>query len=150
MGQSLSKLLVHLVFSTKNREGLILPRFENKLHGYMTGILKQLDSPPVQIGGTADHVHLLFNLSKNRALAQVVKELKQSSSKWAKSDCGAPRNFFWQNGYGAFSIGQSAVDNVRVYIRDQKAHHRESTFQDELLLLFKKYEIEYDEKYVWD
>ena len=150
MSQSLSKILVHLVFSTKHRAPLILPEFEDKLHGYMVGILKELDSPLIQIGGTSDHVHLLFNLSKNRALTEVIQEVKGSSSKWIRSQPHCPSEFFWQGGYGAFSIGQSNFDDVREYIANQKEHHKKRSFQDELRLLLSKYGVEFDERYIWD
>src|SRR5947207_9232934 len=95
MGQSLAKILVHLVFSTKDRAPLILPEVESKLHGYMTGILKECDSPVLQIGGMPDHVHVLFNLSKTRALSDIIQELKGSSSKWIKAHPSCTGDFFW-------------------------------------------------------
>ena len=150
MAQSLCKMLVHIVFSTKNRERLIDTAIEPKLHAYMAGILEQMDSPAVLIGGADDHVHSLILLSKNKALTEVIQEMKRGSSKWIKDQGSAYRSFYWQSGYGAFSIGQSSVNDLKVYIQNQREHHLRTSFQDELRLLFRKYEVEFDERYVWD
>ena len=106
MPQSLSSVLIHLVFSTKNRERFITEVSENDLHKYLATIFRECDSPSLLIGGDADHIHALFSLSRTRTIADVVKEVKASSSKWMKSKVG---EFYWQGGYGAFSIGQSGV-----------------------------------------
>jgi len=150
MSQSLSKILIHLVFSTKNREPIIRAEFENELHAYITGILRELESPLIEVGGVEDHVHILFNLSKKRALTEIVQEVKRGSSKWIKGQNQAAYDFYWQNGYGAFSVAQSNLDAVREYIRNQKEHHRKMAFQDEFRLLLKKYDVDFDERYVWD
>lgn len=150
MSQSLVKNLVHLVFSTKRRQPWLSREHRAALFAYQAGILQQWESPALLIGGVEDHVHLLLSLSKNHALAKVVEEVKKGSSKWMKSD--GPRNpeFCWQAGYAAFSVSQSNVDTVRDYIATQETHHRRTSFQDELRMLFKRHEVEFDERYVWD
>lgn len=150
MPQSLAKNLVHLIFSTKNRERWITPAVRPELHRYLAGILRDLDSPALVIGSVADHVHVLFMLSKNRALADVVMEMKRGSSKWIKAQGGVFASFHWQNGYGAFSIGESGVAETRQYIEGQEEHHRMKTFQEEFLAFLKRYGMAYDERYVWD
>jgi REP element-mobilizing transposase RayT len=146
MGQSLSSILIHLVFSTKNRQLIIVPEIESNLHAYMATIFHACKSPSLLVGGTKDHIHALFILSRTWALADLVEEVKTSSSKWMKTNGAAFRHFHWQSGYGAFSIGQSNVQQVKIYIANQKEHHRRKTFQEELRVLLKKYEIEYDER----
>ncbi|HEX4948052.1 MAG TPA: transposase [Blastocatellia bacterium] len=120
---------------------------ESELNKYLATTFKACDSPALLIGGDRDHTHALFSLSRTWTVADVVKEVKASSSKWMKSKVGV---FQWQGGYGAFSIGQSGVVGVKQYIRDQKEHHRKQSFQDKFRGLCRKYEIEFDEHYVWD
>jgi REP element-mobilizing transposase RayT len=150
MSQSLSSILVHLVFSTKNREPFITPIIEAELHPYMAKIFRDLKSPSLAIDGTSDHIHILFSLARVTAVADVVEEVKTGTSKWIKTKGREFRSFHWQRGYGAFSIGQSNVEALKRYIRDQKLHHRRITFQDEYRKFLKSYGIEYDERYVWD
>ena len=121
MAQTLVRLLVHLVFSTKNRRNLITPDVEPELFGYMAGVLKNLNSVCLEVNGTANHVHTLLSQSKNIALADLVEEVKKSSSKWIKTKDRQFRQFQWQKGYGGFSIGESAVPALRRYIRSQKS-----------------------------
>ena len=149
MAQTLVSLLVDLVFSTKNRANLITPEIEPDLYKYISGTLNGLQSPCLKIGGTANHLHLLVSLSKNFALAFLLEELKKSSSKWIKRQDRSFASFKWQEGYGAFSIGQSNVATLKRYIDGQKRHHQKRTFKDELRGLLKKYEVEYDERYIW-
>jgi len=151
MAQSLSSILIHLVFSTKNREPFITPAIETELHPYLGSIFRDLKSPSLAIDGTTDHVHILFALGRVIKIADLVEEVKTGSSKWIKTKGGEFREFHWQKGYGAFSIGQSNVAAPKRYIRGQKQHHhRRMTFEDEYRRLLKRYEIEYDERYVWD
>src|SRR5947209_6374910 len=131
MPQSLAAIYVHLIYSTKNRQPLILPGIEEELRKYHAGILRNLDSPMITSGGTADHVHTLFRLGRKVSIADVVEELKKSSSKGLKAQGPEYSDFFWQSGYGAFSIGQSGVEDLSRYIENQKAHHRKKTFQEE-------------------
>jgi putative transposase len=148
MPQSLTHIAVHLVFSTKNREPLIAPEARPELFAYRGGTLNALDCPAIEVGGVADHVHLLFVLSKNLAPAKVVEEVKKESSKWAKEKVH-PR-FYWQGGYGAFSVSASNEAQVVAYIRNQEEHHREMTFQDEIRRLMEKHGQELDERYFWE
>jgi REP element-mobilizing transposase RayT len=150
MSQSLVKNLLHLVYSTRHREPWIPKQHREALWAYQAGIFKQMESPALIIGGVEDHVHALFALSKNCALAKVVEEVKKGSSKWMKSGGPRFRQFSWQAGYAAFSVSQSNVEAVVKYIGDQKRHHRKVTFQDELRASFKRHGIEFDERYVWD
>ncbi|MDZ7360012.1 MAG: IS200/IS605 family transposase [candidate division KSB1 bacterium] len=150
MPQSLASVLVHIVFSTKHRQPLIKPEIEKELFSYMAAIFRQYDSPAITINGNDDHVHILCALSRKMALSDLLEEVKKSSSKWIKTKGAAYKNFYWQNGYGAFSIGQSGVEALKKYIATQKEHHRRKTFQDEFREFLKLYNIEYDERYVWD
>ena len=150
MPQSLSKLYVHLAFSTKHREPLLLPPLRAQMHAYLATVLKNQDSPAVEVGGTSDHVHTLFRLSKNSSLAGIVEEVKTSSSKWAKTQGRAFVNFHWQSGYGGFSVSPADVEQVAEYIAQQETHHRAVSFQEEYRRLLESYGIEFDERYLWD
>ena len=148
MPQSLSRVLVHLVFSTKNRTPFLRPDVRARTFEYLGGALNAIDCPVIQVGGTDDHVHLLFVLGRTAAVSRVVEELKKQSSKWAKRN--VDRSFYWQAGYGVFSVSPSLVPKVVAYISNQETHHRKRTFQDEFRAFLKRYEIEFDERYVWD
>lgn len=150
MPQSLAAIYVHLIYSTKNREPLIRPEIEEELRQYHAGILRNLESPMLCSDGAVDHIHILFRLGRRQSVAEVVEELKKSSSKWIKTKGQEFASFYWQNGYGAFSVGQSGVAEVANYIGRQKEHHRKKTFQEEFRMFLTKYELEYDERYVWD
>lgn len=150
MAQSLSNVLVHLVFSTKHRRPLIDASIENDLHAYLAGIAKRLDCPAHKIGGVEDHVHVACTLARTKTVACLVQELKQASSKWIKTRGEAYRSFAWQDGYGAFSVSQSHLDDLRRYIANQRQHHRQESYQDEFRKTLNRYRIEYDEHYVWD
>lgn len=150
MPQSLASILVHLVFSTKNRQRLIRPEIEVELFPYLATVFRNLDSPTLAINGTDDHVHILFRLSRKKAVAEVVEEIKTSSSHWIKAKGKEYEEFYWQNGYGAFSIGESGVEALKAYVANQKAHHRRRSFQEEYRALLAKYHIDFDERYVWD
>lgn len=151
MPQSLAKIVVHLIFSTKNRESLLATKeTRESMNGYVVGILRNLESPSIIVGSVADHMHILCLLSKNLSLADLMEETKKSSSKWIKKQDLSLRTFAWQNGYGAFSVSQSAVTQVKRYIANQENHHRYVSFQEEFRGFLKKYEVPYDERYVWD
>ncbi|HRD64582.1 MAG TPA: IS200/IS605 family transposase [Candidatus Competibacter sp.] len=149
MPQSLSRVLVHLVFSTKHREPFIVPEVRPRLHAYIVGILDNLKSPSLQTGGVEDHVHILCALGRTISQADLVEEVKKSSSKWMKAEGGVP-GFSWQAGYGAFSIGESQADTVIRYIQNQEEHHRKGTYQEEYRRFLERYRVAYDERYVWD
>ncbi len=151
MPQSLVKNLIHLVFSTKNRMRWIAESHQKALWAYQSGIFTQWQSPAIVVGGIDDHVHCLFSLSKDHALKTIVEEVKKGSSKWMKTPDGTKNpDFAWQAGYGAFSVSQSNVDAVKNYICNQAQHHQNVSFQDELRALFRKHDIEFDERYLWD
>jgi putative transposase len=150
MPQSLSSILIHLIFSTKNREPFLTCEIDAELYPYMASIFKAMKSPALIINGTSDHIHTLFSLSRVLTIASLVEEVKTESSKWIKTKGKQFRNFHWQSGYGAFSIGQSQVPTVRRYITRQKEHHRRVSFQDEYRKFLNVYGVEYDERYVWD
>ncbi len=150
MPQSLSSILIHLVFSTKNRQPLIKPDIERELFPYMATVFRNAGCPSLAIDGTEDHLHMLFVLSRTKSVADIVEQIKTSTSRWIKEKGPIYRHFHWQTGYGAFSIGQSQVPTVTNYIKRQKEHHRKRSFQDEMRLLLEKYDVKYDEKYVWD
>lgn len=151
MPQSLAKILVHAVFSTKDRRPFLRDKpLREELHRYLGGILAKHDCQPLIIGGVEDHVHILTVLSRTVAAADMVKEVKRGSSFWLKTKSPGQHDFAWQNGYGIFSIGFSQVEAVRNYIAGQEEHHRKVLFQDEFREFLKRYEIEFDERYVWD
>ena len=131
MPQSLAQLYTHLIFSTKNRVPMISNEIQEDLRAYLGGILRELNSPAITAGVVKDHVHLLYRHSKNISLAKLVEEVKKSSSKWIKTKGNTYNKFFWQNGYGAFSVSASKLDAVTHYIQNQEDHHRVVTFQDE-------------------
>jgi len=151
MPQSLAKILVHTVFSTKDRRPFLRDTaLREELHRYLGGILTNHDCQPVIAGGVEDHVHILSTLARTSTAAEMVKEVKRGSSIWLKNKTPDLHDFAWQNGYGIFSIGFSQVETVRNYIARQEEHHRQISFQDELREFLKRYDIEFDERYVWD
>ena len=151
MPQSLAKILVHTVFSTKDRRPFLRdPMLCDELHRYLGGILSRLDCQPVIVGGVEDHVHLLCALSRTCESASMVQELKRGSTVGLKTKSRDLREFAWQNGDGIFSIGFSQIQSVRDYIAGQEEHHRKMSFQDEFRQLLRRYEIEFDERYLWD
>jgi REP element-mobilizing transposase RayT len=149
MPQSLVKILVHVVFSTKNRVDLIVPEIEEKLFRYISGVVENSGSKLILVNGTSNHIHLLISLSKRTDISKLIGDIKRASSVWVKNQ-GDFYNFYWQEGYGAFSIGQSQVPAVMKYIARQKEHHAKQDFQAEFRGLLKRYEVDYDERYVWD
>ena len=138
MPQSLSKLYVHLILSTPRWEPLLRPSVRGSRHAYWETGLKNQDCPALKIGGTSDHAHRLFRLSKNLALADVVEKVKTSSSKWLKTQARTLRSFYWQNGYGGFSVSPAEVDAVAAYMEGQEEQHRVVSFQDEYRRFLKE------------
>ena len=149
MGATFTSILLHVVFSTKNRRNLIAADFEDPLYGYVGGILRNQDCRLLCAGGTANHAHLLISMAKDVKVVDMVEAVKRESSKWVKTQGAGMSRFYWQEGYGAFSIGQSGVERLQTYIRRQKQHHGTVSFQDEFLALLAKYRIPYDERYIW-
>jgi putative transposase len=148
MSQSFVQIYVHFVFHTKNNLKLIRSDIEDELYSYLGGILKNYRSNPIQIGGTSDHIHILCTLPKTMAPADLVEEIKKSSSKWIKSKGPQYRNFYWQDGYGGFSVSNSGIEPVKKYIITQKEHHLKLSALDEYKKLLDAYGIQYDEKYL--
>lgn len=150
MPQSLSKVYVHIIFSTKHRRKLIDDTIQNDLFDYLGGICKGLECNPVQVGGYRNHVHVLCTLSRKVTQMKLLEELKKQSSKWIKTKGKKYSDFYWQNGYGIFSVNLSDIDPVISYIQNQKEHHWTKTFKEEFRAILKKNNVEYDERYVWD
>ena len=150
MPQSLAQVLVHVVYSTKNRKRFLRDAdLRARLYAYMAVILRdEVDSPAVIINGTDDHVHILVSLSRKFAIMDVVKVTKTETTKWLKKE--GILNFAWQSGYGVFSVSQSMRDAVVKYIRNQEERHKRTTFQEEFRELCRRHGIEWDERYVWD
>jgi len=150
MAQSLSKVYVHIIFSTKNRQSKIDNNIQTSLFEYLGGIGRGLECNPIKIGGHFDHVHLFCLLSRKIPQMKLLEELKKQSSRWRKTKGQKYSDFYWQDGYGIFSINPSETDIVVNYINNQEEHHKKITFQDEFRAFLRKYKLEYDEKYVWD
>jgi REP element-mobilizing transposase RayT len=150
MAQSLSNVLLHIVFSTKHRRLWIDEQIEEDLFAYVGGICRELKCPTLKVGGADDHIHIACSLARTITIAKLLEEIKSSSSKWIKTKDHRFEEFAWQNGYGAFSIGQSQLDALIRYIANQRIHHRTKSFQEEYRELLEKYGVDYDERYVWD
>ena len=150
MPQSLVKLYLHIIFSTKNRRPLIDEEIENALYSYLGGICNSLECFPVKIGGHKDHVHILSYFSKKITAIKFLEELKGHSSSWIKTQDARYRDFYWQRGYGAFSVSPQSIEIVKQDIESQHEHHKTITFQDEYRRILREHNIEFDERYVWD
>jgi putative transposase len=150
MAQSLSNVILHLVFSTKNRQPWIDVDIEEELFKYLAGTCREIKCQSHKIGDTNDHLHIACTLARTMAISTLIEEIKTSSSKWMKTKGDQYAEFAWQNGYGAFSIGQSQLPDSKHYIANQREHHRRLSFQDEYRQILAKYKVEYDERYVWD
>jgi putative transposase len=138
----------HIVFSTRYRISWIMDPWRKRLHAYLGGIARGLHGVPEEIGGTADHVHLLLGLNASHRLADVMRDLKADSSKWVHGEIGSA-GFGWQDGYGAFTVSASDVGSIRIYIQNQEEHHRKMGFQEEYRAMLDEYGIEFDERYLW-
>jgi REP element-mobilizing transposase RayT len=148
MAHTYHKLLVRVIFSTKNREPLIDPGWAADLYAYMGGIILNRKGDLLAAGGIPDHVHLLVRLPADLPLSDLVRDVKAVSSKW-RHDAAHPA-FAWQTGYGGFSVSQSLAETVTDYIHRQPDHHRARTFQQEYVDFLRKHEVEYDDRYLWD
>lgn len=149
MGQTLTNLRVHIIFSTKDRLPQIVPESKERLHAYLGGILRELRCPGLAINGTNDHVHVLAGVHQSMSISDLVRTLKSNSSGWMHDTFPGSGAFGWQNGYGAFSVSQSNVSKVIEYIHTQEEHHRVKSFKEEFLDFLRVHEIEYDPKYIW-
>jgi putative transposase len=150
LAQSFSKILLHLVFSTKNRERWIRNSFQPKLFAYLAGACRAVGCKAYRVGGTEDHVHISCTLPRTLTVSKLLEEIKKSSSAWVKNQDEKLRSFSWQAGYGAFSLGESQLPQLLRYIGNQSEHHRIVTFQEEFLEFLKRYGVDYDERYLWD
>ena len=150
MPQSLARLQVHLIFSTKNRDTILHDSIRDALHRYLAVVLQNLDCPATIINSVEDHIHLLFELARTIAMSTAVEAIKTTSSKWMKAQGGPFLKFAWQSGYGAFAVSESNVSIVREYISNQREHHRTKTFQEEFRVFLERHGVNYDERYVWD
>ena len=149
MAHSFTSSLFHCVYSTKERRPFITPDLEERLWPYLGGIARDCDMKALIVGGIADHVHLLLSLPSTLTIAKAMQVMKGNSSKWVHDTFPNRREFAWQEGYGAFSIGKSQVEPTIQYIRTQKEHHRQTTFQEEFLAILARHEIEYDPRFIW-
>ena len=150
MPQSLTKLYAHLIFSTKNRQPYLTSGIRSQVHAYLSTLVRDSGSPHVVVGGVEDHVHLLFDMGKSLAPVKFVEFVKRDSSKFIKTLSDDFNDFYWQRGYGMFSVSPIHVQEVTTYINSQEEHHQKVTFREELLSFLKRYNIEYDEQYLWD
>ena len=150
MPQSLAKVYLHVIFSTKNREFVLADEWRDELFHVLGGTANNLGCQSLTVGGVADHVHMLFQLGRTITIADAVGKIKSTSSLWVNQTRAMLKEFHWQAGYAAFSVSQSNVEAVRQYIRLQPEHHAKQSFQDELRVWLRRYEIEWDERYVWD
>lgn len=150
MSQSLVKMYMHIVYSTKQRVKILIPEVRPALYAYTGGVCNNLECHPIRIGGHLNHIHVLCAMSKKIALMDFIKEIKTSTSKWIKTQGGNFSRFHWQDGYGAFSVSPDRVPVITNYISNQEEHHKKILFEDEYRAFLKEYNIEYDERYVWD
>jgi REP element-mobilizing transposase RayT len=150
MPQSLSKVYLHSIFSTKNREPALADTWRDELFHVLGGASNHLGRQSLIVGGIVDHVHMLFQLGRTIAVADAMGKIKSASSAWVNQTRGLPEPFQWQAGYAVFSVSQSNVEAVREYIRNQPEHHKTVPFQEELREWLRRYGIEWDERYVWD
>jgi putative transposase len=151
MSQSLADVVIHIVFSTKNRLPFLKsPELRQRLDAYIVGTLENLGCPSIITRSVEDHIHILCHLSRTMSIGQLIKEIKTSSSAWVKEQDPRLHDFYWQAGYGAFSVSRSNVEQVKHYISNQEEHHRTRTFQEEFRLLLERHGIKFDERYVWD
>jgi REP element-mobilizing transposase RayT len=150
MANTYSSIHIHYVFSTKNREPVILGKVQARLWAFMGGIARENRMLAKCVGGVADHVHLLISLPTSLSIAKGIQLIKGGSSTWMRETFPEIRDFYWQEGYGAFSVSQSHIADTVAYINTQEEHHRHKTFQDEYLAFLRRHDIAYDERYLWD
>lgn len=148
MPQTLSFLLVHVVFSTKDRRPCLGDDVRTPLYAYIATVAREKKCECFRVGGVADHVHLAIRLHPAKTVSKLVEEIKTSSSQWLKTQ--GIKGFAWQRGYGAFTVSPADIGALIAYIEQQEAHHRKRDFQEEMRAFFAKYHVAFDEKYVWD
>jgi REP element-mobilizing transposase RayT len=150
MPQSLSKVILHVIFSTKNREPWLDSGVRRRMHAYLATICRDFGADLVHVGGISDHVHILMTLPRTVSQSELVEKIKKTSSKWIKGLDARYRGFFWQRGYGAFSVSPSQLEAVLAYIGEQQQRHRTRTFQEEYRDMLRKHDLKFDERYLWD
>jgi len=138
----------HLVFSTKNRAPVIDTTWRDRLHAYLGGAVRKIGGVAESVGGTSDHVHLLIGLRATHRLADVLEDIKSASSLWVHQELGV-KDFWWQEGYGAFTVSSSQLEKVKAYIEHQEEHHRRKSFQEEYVEFLKSSGVEFNEQYLW-
>lgn len=148
MSQSYTNLLYHLIFSTKDRRPLIRLDYEPRLYEYIGGILRGTGGVSLGIGGTEDHLHVLAKIRPDGALSDVLRDLKANATGWMHDVFPEVRDFYWQRGYGAFTVSQSNVASVKSYIASQKEHHKRVSFRDEFVQFLKANEVHFDKRYL--
>ncbi len=150
MGQTLTNLTIHIIFSTKGRVPVINKEIKTDLMAYLGGIVRKHKATPLIINGTSDHVHMLVEIPPTLSVSELMKFVKGNSSHWLNQNNLLEQKFSWQDGYGAFSVSKSSIEAVIRYIKDQENHHQHKSFQDEFIAFLKKYQIDYDEHYIWE
>ena len=150
MGHTFTHLLTHIIFSAKGRVPYLRVEARDDVFAYMGGIIREIGGAALIIGGTVDHVHLLTKLRASIALADVLEVVKTNSSRWIHKQRVLHPKFGWQPGYAAFSVSDSNAERVRQYIANQEQHHREISFQEELVAFLNQHHIGYDPRYLWE
>jgi REP element-mobilizing transposase RayT len=150
MSHSYSRLVYHIIFSTKERRPLLTREIRARVHAYLGGIVRNLNGEPLAINGMEDHMHLLVGLPAKLSVPEAVRDIKANSSKWMHEEKLLNADLGWQTGYSAFTVSKSGEDAVRRYISDQERHHGKMTYQDELMKLLERHGVEYDPRYLWD
>ena len=150
MAQSLSMVIIHIIFSTKDRVPMIGEALRPRLHAFLAELARARGGNAYRVGGTADHVHIVTTLPRTITQSKLVEDVKRESSKWVKEQGPEHRGFYWQRGYGVFSLSRSHLAAAVEYVEGQEEHHRQKTFQDEFRAFLKRYGVEYDERYVWE
>jgi REP element-mobilizing transposase RayT len=148
MAQTLGNVVVHLIFSTKQRKPLIAPDIRSDLFAYLGGIVRELRSTALIVNGASDHVHMLIRIRPAQSIAEIARVVKANSSGWVRK--GGHKEFAWQSGYGVFSVSESSIPEITKYIADQEGHHKKRSFQEEFVAFLKKNNVAYDERYIWE
>jgi REP element-mobilizing transposase RayT len=148
VAQTLGNVVVHLIFSTKERKPLIAPEIRSSLFAYLGGIIRELRGTALIVNGTSDHVHMLIRIRPAHSIAEVARIVKANSSGWIRK--GGHTEFAWQSGYGVFSVSESSIPAATKYIAHQEEHHTKHSFQEEFVAFLKKNNVAYDERYIWD
>lgn len=150
MPSTYTNLIYHIVFSTKQRLPLISADLQDELYRYIGGIIRGEGGTLLEIGGTADHIHILAKLKPSKSISEMLNRIKANSSKWANEEKMEIRKFGWQEGYSAFTVSESKVHAVKEYIRNQEQHHRQQDYKQEIEALLERHGVNYDEQYLWD